>query len=88
MVAKEAGYIEGRNIAIKYRSADCFDRLPALSAALVAHSVAVILTFGPPAAVAAKLQVEFKLGGRFSLFNSRSSSASMPLLTHVPRGAA
>ena len=51
---KEAGYIEGRNIAIKYRSADCFDRLPALSAALVAHSVAVILTFGPPAAVAAK----------------------------------
>jgi hypothetical protein len=48
---KEAGYIEGRNIAIKYRSADGrFERLPALAAALVADPVAVILTFGPGAA--------------------------------------
>jgi ABC-type uncharacterized transport system substrate-binding protein len=52
---KEAGYIEGRNIAIKYRSADGrFDRLPALAAALVVDVPAVILTFAPPAAVAAK----------------------------------
>jgi putative ABC transport system substrate-binding protein len=52
---KEAGYIEGRNIAIKYRSADGrFDRLPGLAAALVAEPVTVILTVGPPAAVAAK----------------------------------
>jgi ABC-type uncharacterized transport system substrate-binding protein len=52
---KEAGYIEGRNIAIKYRPADGrFERLSALAAALVADPVAVILTFGPGAAVAAK----------------------------------
>jgi putative ABC transport system substrate-binding protein len=52
---KEAGYIEGRNIAIKYRSADGhFDRLPALAAALVVDVPAVILTFAPPATVAAK----------------------------------
>jgi ABC-type uncharacterized transport system substrate-binding protein len=52
---KESGYIEGRNIAIKYRSADGrFDRLPALAAALVADPAAVILTFTPAAAVAAK----------------------------------
>jgi putative ABC transport system substrate-binding protein len=52
---KEAGYIEGRNIAIKYRSADGrFDRLPALAAALVADPVAVIITLGPSATVAAK----------------------------------
>jgi putative ABC transport system substrate-binding protein len=52
---KEAGYVEGRNLAIKYRSADGhFDRLPGLAAALVADRVAVLLTFGPPAAVAAK----------------------------------
>jgi putative tryptophan/tyrosine transport system substrate-binding protein len=52
---KEAGYIEARNIAIKYRSADGrFERLPALAAALVVEVPAVILTFAPPAAVAAK----------------------------------
>jgi putative tryptophan/tyrosine transport system substrate-binding protein len=52
---KEAGYIEGRNLAIKYRSGDGhFDRLPGLAAALVADRVAVLLTFGPPAAMAAK----------------------------------
>jgi putative tryptophan/tyrosine transport system substrate-binding protein len=52
---KEAGYIEGRNIAIKYVSADGrFERLPALAAELVADSSAVIVAIAPPAALAAK----------------------------------
>jgi putative ABC transport system substrate-binding protein len=52
---KGAGYVEGRNLSIKYRSADGrFDRLPALAAELVADSVATIVALSPPAAVAAK----------------------------------
>jgi putative ABC transport system substrate-binding protein len=53
---KEAGYIEGRNIAIKYLSADGrFERLPALAAELVADPVAAIVAvLSPTAAAAAK----------------------------------
>ncbi len=52
---KDAGHIEGRNVAIKYRSADArFDRLPALAADLVADPVVAIIALAPPAAVAAK----------------------------------
>src|SRR5262245_44195793 len=52
---RHAGYIEGRNIAIKYRSADSrFDRLPALAADLTADPVSAIIALAPPAAVAAK----------------------------------
>ena len=52
---KDGGYIEGRNVAIKYRSADArFDRLPALAADLVADPVAAIVALAPPAAVAAR----------------------------------
>jgi putative tryptophan/tyrosine transport system substrate-binding protein len=52
---KDAGYVEGRNVAIKYRTADGrFNRLPGLAAELVADPVAVIVALAPPAAVAAK----------------------------------
>jgi len=52
---KDAGYTEGRNLAIKHLSADArFDRLRALAAELVTDPVAVILALAPPAAVAAK----------------------------------
>ena len=52
---RDAGYIEGRNVAIKYRSGDGrFDRLPALAAELVADAPAAIVVVSPAASLAAK----------------------------------
>jgi putative ABC transport system substrate-binding protein len=51
---RELGYVEGKDIFIEYRLAKTPDQLPDLAAELVRLKVAVIVTTGTPATLAAK----------------------------------
>ena len=78
---RDAGYVEGRNLAIEYRFAEnYYERLPALASDLVRRQVAVIFASGggqgPPAAKAATTTIPIVFAGGLDPISPASSRAS------------
>jgi putative ABC transport system substrate-binding protein len=64
---RDTGYVEAQNVAVEYRWAETYDRLPALAVDLVQRNVDVIATGNFPAARAAKnatstIPIVFEIG--------------------------
>ena len=69
----EAGYVEGRNLAVEQRWADGqYDRLPEMALDLIDRRVSVIAAAGTPAALAAKAATN-------RIFRSSSSTGNDPV---------
>jgi putative ABC transport system substrate-binding protein len=80
---KEAGFVEGQNVAIEYRYAENqLDRLPGLVADLLRRSVAVIvgdtLAAFPVKAATSTVPIVFATGGEGMLLKSTLSMSTLP----------